>query len=110
MIRFSHRNNGPERLLAEAEIVFTDGLLAGCKLVGFCVWRGADDVARVTVPSRSYGLGGERRYFDLLRSNTPDNAIPVANVKAAILNAFAEWNDEPERSEPSLELANDHHS
>lgn len=89
-IKFNQRDNGPERLLAEAEIAFDEGLLAGCKVVGSFVWRGADDVARVTLPARAFGTGSDRRYFDLLRSDT-DNSAPVKAVKAAILEAFEEW-------------------
>jgi hypothetical protein len=33
--QFTPRENGPERLVAEAEIHFEDGPLAGMRLVGF---------------------------------------------------------------------------
>jgi hypothetical protein len=89
-IQFNLRKDGPERLLAEAEIVFDEGLLAGCKLVGFCVWKGADGEARVTVPARAFGLGGDRRYFDLVR-NADGEREPVKKLKAAILERFAVW-------------------
>lgn len=54
--------------MCDAEVVFDDaGPLAGLKLVGFSVWRGTGREIYVTFPSRSYGSGSERRYFELLR-------------------------------------------
>ncbi len=65
---FIRRDNGPERLVCEAELVFLAGPLQDMKLVGFCLWRGADDETYVTFPSRAFGGNTERRYFDYLRS------------------------------------------
>lgn len=62
------RENGPERLACEAELHLEDGLLSGLKLVGFSVWHTADGGLSVTFPSRGFGVGGERRFFDYLRS------------------------------------------
>jgi hypothetical protein len=71
-VQFVERQNGPERLLCEGEIVFDeDGPLMGMKLVGFSVWRGQEGDAFVTFPSRSFGTGGERRFFDFLRPVEP---------------------------------------
>lgn len=69
-VDFVSRENGPERLVCEPEIVFeaSDGLLAGLKLTGFSIWRGAEGDLYVTFPSRAFGAGAERRYFDYLRS------------------------------------------
>lgn len=67
-VQFVARDNVPERLICEAEIIFTDGALSGMKLVGFCLWRDAEGEVFVTFPSRAFGAGGERRYFDYLRS------------------------------------------
>ncbi len=67
-VLFNRRENCPERLVCDAELVFGDGPLAGMKLVGFCLWNGADGETYVTFPSRAFGGGVERRYFDYLRS------------------------------------------
>jgi hypothetical protein len=37
------------------------------KLCGFSVWRGQEGEAFVTFPARSFGVSGERRFFDMLR-------------------------------------------
>ena len=43
---------GPSGKLADAELHFNDGLLAGLKLVGFTVWDRRDSRARnVTFPA-----------------------------------------------------------
>ena len=78
-ITFQTRDNGPERLVAEAEIHFGKrGALAGMKLVGFAIWRTADGGLFVSLPSRANGSGSDRRYFDLLRAEPG----PGENVKA----------------------------
>jgi hypothetical protein len=87
-IRFVDKTQGPERLVCEAELVFDeDGPLAGTKLVGFSLWKGPDGDVFVTFPSRAFGAGSERRFFDFLRSV---DATPVAGrrVKAWILEQY----------------------
>ena len=86
-VQFVTRDNGPERLLSEAEVVFQDGPLAGTKLVGFSVWRGQDGDALVTFPARSFGAGGERRFFDLLRAVDADGET-IKRVKTWILEEY----------------------
>lgn len=86
-VEFTQRENGPERLVSEAEVVFLDGPLAGMKLVGFSLWQGADGETYVTFPSRAFGAGSERRYFDFLRSSAGE-AGDVKRVKAWILDAY----------------------
>jgi hypothetical protein len=66
-VAFVTRDNAPERLVCEAELIFLDGPLADMKLVGFCLWRGADGELYVTFPSRVFGGGNERRFFDYPR-------------------------------------------
>lgn len=66
-VQFVEREDAPERLLAEAEIIFEDGPLAGLKLVGISVWKSAEGDPNVTFPARSFGSGGQRRFWDLLR-------------------------------------------
>ena len=58
----------PESKLADVEIHFEEGLLAGLKLVGCSVWRSRKgDDPTVLVPSRSYATAGGVRYYELLR-------------------------------------------
>lgn len=87
-VQFVSKESGPERLVCEAELVFDpEGPLAGLKLVGFCLWRDAEGEVFVTFPSRAFGAGSERRYFDYLRSvdGTPAEA---KRVKAWILEEY----------------------
>jgi hypothetical protein len=63
-VHFVPRENGPERLVTEAEIHFEEGELAGMRLVGFCLWRSAEGDIYVTFPSRAFGVASERKYFD----------------------------------------------
>jgi hypothetical protein len=61
-------NGNPPGKVADAELHFEDGPLAGLKLVGFCVWeRRAGAGLNVTFPARAYSINGERRSFALLR-------------------------------------------
>lgn len=63
----------PPGKLADAELHFDDGPLAGLKLIGFAVWerRGGRSV---TFPARQYSVNGERRSFALLRPITESTA------------------------------------
>jgi len=57
-VQFVQRENGPERLVCEAEVVFDEGgPLTGMKLVGFSLWRSPDGEVYVTFPSRAFGAG-----------------------------------------------------
>lgn len=84
----------PAGKLADAELFFPDGPLAGLKLVGFAVWAPSHKGGRrtVTFPARSYTVGGERRSFSLLR--------PIVEIAAQeqlrdwILAAFVEFESE----------------
>ena len=58
----------PPGKLADAELYFTEGHLAGLKLIGFGIWERRTGAGRnVTFPARSYAVNGERRSFALLR-------------------------------------------
>ena len=61
--------------------------MAGLKLVGFCLWRGADGEVYVTFPSRAIGAGTERRFFDYLRSQD-GSAESVRRFKGWVLEAW----------------------
>ncbi len=90
-IKFVTREDGPKRLLCEAEVHFTDGLLAGLKLVGFCLWQGHDTIIRVTLPARSYTSGDNRVYFDLVRAQDDMNRTKITReLKNRIITA---WED-----------------
>jgi len=86
---FVERDHGPERLVCEAEIIFEaeSGALAGMKLVGFSLWRSPEGEVYVTFPSRAFGAGNERRFFDYLRS-VEGTAADGKRVKAWILDRF----------------------
>ena len=86
-VHFVARENGPERLVCEAEVIFEDGPLDGTKLVGFSLWKSAEGEVYVTFPSRAFGAGSERRYFDYLRS-VEGTAEAVKAVKAWILDEY----------------------
>ena len=86
-VQFVARENGPERLVTEAEVHFDEGPLAGARLVGFCLWKSPEGEVYVTFPSRAFGAGSERRYFDYLRS--VDGTLDVVKrVKAWILDEY----------------------
>jgi hypothetical protein len=59
------------------------------KLVGFCLWKSPEGEIYVTFPSRAFGAGQERRYFDYLRS-VEGSAEKVKAVKQAIVSAHRE--------------------
>ena len=69
LIKFSNYDAGkPPGKLADAEIHFNDGPLAGLKLIGFGIWERRNGTGRnVTFPARQYSVNGERRSFALLR-------------------------------------------
>ena len=79
----------PAGKLAEAELHFEEGLLAGLKLVGFSVWERRGSGGRnVTFPARPYSVNGERRHFTLLRA-VADTAT-TEPLRERILRAFEE--------------------
>ena len=78
----------PPGKLAEAEIHFSDGPLAGLKLVGFAIWERKNGGRTVTFPARQYAVNGERRSFALLRPIVDANAQNL--VRDLILLAYAE--------------------
>jgi hypothetical protein len=96
---FVERDSAPERLVCEAEVVFEAeaGPLAGMKLVGFSLWRSPEGEVYVTFPSRAFGSGNERRFFDFLRS-VEGTAADSKRVKAWILEQFRGSREVPEES------------
>ena len=85
--------NNPPGKLADAELQFTDGPLAGLKLIGFSVWERKTGGGRnVTFPARQYSVNGERRTFALLRPVTGD-VTAQDRVRELILQAYQEWEE-----------------
>lgn len=80
------------RLLAEVEIVF-ETELPGLKLVGFNLWRKPNETdpkeVYVTLPSRAYDMGKDRRYFDFLRS-ARERYEDTSDIRKQIIDA---WNE-----------------
>ena len=80
---------GPSGKLADAELHFDEGLLAGLQLVGFTVWDQRDTRGpSVTFPARQYSVNGERRHYVLLRA--ADETTTTEHVRQLILRAYAE--------------------
>ncbi len=84
----------PPGKLADAELHFGNGPLAGLKLIGFAIWERRSGSGRnLTFPARQYSVNGERRSFALLR--------PIADVTAqerirdVVLEAYAEYEAAP---------------
>jgi hypothetical protein len=79
----------PPGKLADAELHFSDGPLAGLKLIGFAVWeRRVGSGRNVTFPARQYSVNGERRSFALLRPIVDTTAQD--RIRELILEAFRE--------------------
>jgi hypothetical protein len=70
---------------------FTEGALAGLRLLGFAVWERRSGVGRnVTFPARTYSVNGERRSFSLLRPITGDSNAQNG-IRDLVLQAYAEF-------------------
>src|SRR5712691_5786218 len=82
----------PPGKLADAELHFTEGPLAGMKLIGFGIWeRRSGNGRNVTFPARQYAINGERRSFALLRPIV--DVAAQERIRTAILDAFAEYEE-----------------
>src|ERR1051325_325306 len=82
----------PAGKLADAELHFTNGPLAGLKLIGFAIWERRGGGGRnVTFPARQYAVNGERRSFALLRPIT--DAAGQDRVRSLVLDAYAEYEE-----------------
>jgi hypothetical protein len=85
-------SSNPPGKLADVELHFDDGPLAGLKLIGFSVWERRNHTGRnVTFPARSYAVNGERRTFALLRPSSDPDASE--NVRRLVLEAYAEFEE-----------------
>ena len=78
-----HEKGNPPGKLADAELHFNEGLLAGLKLIGFAVWERRSGGGRnVTFPARQYSVNGELRSFALLR--------PIEDVAAQARRRYSQ--------------------
>ncbi len=87
-VEFVTRDNGPERLVCEGEVLFDEGQFAGMKLCGFPT--GSRRTARlyVTFPAApSAPAPNATSPFDYLRSTEPD-ITTVKRVKQWVLDEF----------------------
>ena len=89
-VRISPNDHGnPPGKLADAELHFTDGPLAGLKLIGFAVWERRGTGGRnVTFPARQYSVNGERRSYALLRPIS--DSLAQAPIRDLLLEAYSE--------------------
>lgn len=86
----NERQNPPDKL-ADADLYFTDGPLAGLKLVGFAIWERRGGTHRnVTFPARQFTVNGEKRSFALLRP-AHDDATAQERIRTLILQAYADF-------------------
>src|SRR5215813_10022529 len=89
----ANEKGSPAGKLADAELHFADGPLAGLKLIGFSIWERRGGGGRnVTFPARQYAVNGERRSFALLRAIVDADA--QARVRDAVLDAYAAYEQE----------------
>ena len=94
IIRITPNDKGnPPGKLADAEVHFDEGPLAGMKLMGFAIWerRGAAGGRNVTFPARQYSVNGERRSFALLRPIVDSTA--QNRIRDLVLEAFQEYEE-----------------
>ena len=82
--------SNPPGKLADAELHFADGPLAGLRLIGFAIWERRGSAGRnVTFPARTYSVNGERRSYALLRPVVDTTAQNT--VRDLILRAYADF-------------------
>lgn len=82
--------SSPAGKLADAELHFDDGPLAGLKLIGFGIWeRRGGNGRNVTFPARQYSVNGERRSFALLRPI--NDSTGQDGIRSAILDTYTAY-------------------
>jgi hypothetical protein len=88
-VKIIPNDKGPAGKLADAELHFGDGPLAGLKLIGFAVWERRSGAGRnVTFPARQHAVNGERRSIALLRPI--EHLHAQERVRDLILAAYVE--------------------
>jgi hypothetical protein len=104
LVKITPNDKGsPVGKLADAELHFIEGPLAGLKLLGFAVWERRNGSGRnVTFPARQYSVNGERRSYALLRPLTEVKAQD--HIRDLVLSAYAKFEaeavDEPAPEAP----------
>lgn len=89
IVIIENERGNPAGKLADAELHYTEGPLAGLKLIGFGIWeRRTGNGRNVTFPARQYSVNGERRSFALLRPM--GDASDQTALRDLILAAYAE--------------------
>jgi hypothetical protein len=83
----------PPGKLADAELHFDEGPLAGLKMIGFAIWeRRSGNGRNVTFPARQYSVNGERRTYALLRPISDPTV--QERVRDLILQAYADHEEQ----------------
>ena len=83
-----NENGTPTGKLADAELHFHTGPMAGLKLMGFVVWeRRTRDGQNVTFPAKTYSVNCERRSFSLLRPASDVHSQD--GIRQRVLDAYA---------------------
>lgn len=105
LVKITPNDKGsPVGKLADAELHFTDGPLAGLKLLGFAVWERRSGAGRnVTFPARQYSVNGERRNYALLRPLTEVKAQD--HIRDLVLSAYARFEAEATHEPDATEVA-----
>ena len=82
--------SAPIGKLADAELHFTNGPLAGMRLVGFAVWGKQQKATNVTFPDRAYttGRGDKRKYVLLRPQKNAANGNVEHTITTLILNEY----------------------
>ena len=87
--------NAPSNLLANAEIHFGGGLLAGIRLTGISLWlahrKDETTFVSVTFPSREVMKADRSDYFSHVRGNKES----LRRLQDAIREAYGAWHSEP---------------
>jgi hypothetical protein len=82
----------PVSKLADVEIHFEEGMLAGLNLVGCSVWKSKKGEApTVLVPSRSYTTASGIRYFELLRGSNASGLTNETTEDRQAVKTFKEY-------------------
>lgn len=85
------RGNPPEDWLADVELRFEQGALAGMILVGITILRGSPE-AIVSMPKRVYteGRGVKREFVFFRGADSPEGRSAETQFKGLVLAAFYE--------------------
>ncbi|MBI1874926.1 MAG: hypothetical protein HYZ58_13640 [Acidobacteria bacterium] len=94
LVKIAPNDKGnPPGKLADAELHFAEGPLAGLKLIGFSIWeRRSGNGRNVTFPARTYSVNGERRSFALLRPIL--DVTSQDRIRDLVLHAYAEHEEQ----------------